>query len=78
VSAEDQREIEEAAAKRDFWALEKRRFDAVKLFNKDLNNSEIGRRLKQSDREPMAEATPGGWRGRPEAGRQSGAPALFE
>jgi hypothetical protein len=26
----------------------------------------------------MADATPGGWRGRPEAGRQSGAPALFE
>jgi len=35
--------------KRDFVALEKRRFQAVKLFNKDLNNSEIGRRLKVSN-----------------------------
>jgi transposase len=35
--------------KRDFVALEKRRFAAVKLFRKDLNNSEIGRRLKVSN-----------------------------
>lgn len=35
--------------KRDFAALEKRRFAAVKLFRKDLNNSEIGRRLKVSN-----------------------------
>lgn len=35
--------------RRDFVALEKRRFDAVKLFKKDLNNSEIGRRLKVSN-----------------------------
>lgn len=35
--------------KRDFVALEKRRFEAVKLFGKDLNNSEIGRRLKVSN-----------------------------
>jgi transposase len=35
--------------KRDFLALEKRRFAAVKLFDKDLNNSEIGRRLKVSN-----------------------------
>jgi len=35
--------------KRDFLALEKRRFEAVKLFDKDLNNSEIGRRLKVSN-----------------------------
>jgi transposase len=35
--------------KRDFVALEKRRFQAVKLFDKDLNNSEIGRRLKVSN-----------------------------
>jgi transposase len=35
--------------KRDFEALEKRRFDAVKLFGKDFNNSEIGRRLKVSN-----------------------------
>jgi transposase len=35
--------------KRDFAALEKRRFQAVKLFNKDLNNSEIGRWLKVSN-----------------------------
>src|SRR5215469_11815317 len=34
---------------RDFVALEKRRFDAVRLFRKDLNNSEIGRRLKVSN-----------------------------
>lgn len=35
--------------KRDFVALEKRRFAAVKLFRKNLNNSEIGRRLKVSN-----------------------------
>ena len=35
--------------RRDFVALEKRRFEAVKLFEKDLNNSEIGRRLKASN-----------------------------
>ena len=35
--------------KRDFVALEKRRFEAVKLFGKSLNNSEIGRRLKVSN-----------------------------
>jgi transposase len=35
--------------KRDFEALENRRFEAVKLFKKDLNNSEIGRRLKVSN-----------------------------
>jgi transposase len=35
--------------KRDFLALEKRRFAAVKLFDKDLNSSEIGRRLKVSN-----------------------------
>jgi DNA-binding NarL/FixJ family response regulator len=35
--------------KRDFVALEKRRFAAVKLFDKGFNNSEIGRRLKVSN-----------------------------
>jgi len=35
--------------KRDFVALEKRRFRAAKLFDTDLNNSEIGRRLKVSN-----------------------------
>ena len=35
--------------KRDFVALEQRRFQAVKLFGKSLNNSEIGRRLKVSN-----------------------------
>jgi len=35
--------------KRDFVALEKRRFEAVQLFGKSLNNSEIGRRLKVSN-----------------------------
>ncbi len=35
--------------KRDFEALEKRRFKAAKLFDKNLNNSEIGRRLKVSN-----------------------------
>jgi transposase len=35
--------------KRDFMALEKRRFAAVKLFDKGFNNSEIGRRLKVSN-----------------------------
>ena len=35
--------------RRDFVALEKRRFQAVNLFDKELNNSEIGRRLKVSN-----------------------------
>jgi transposase len=35
--------------KRNFVALEQRRFDAVRLFDEDLNNSEIGRRLKVSN-----------------------------
>ena len=35
--------------KRDFLALERRRFAAGKLFSKSLNNSEIGRRLKVSN-----------------------------
>jgi transposase len=35
--------------RRDFVALEKRRFEAVKLFDKDFNNSQIGRRLKVSN-----------------------------
>jgi transposase len=35
--------------KRDFTALEQRRFKAVKLFDHDLNNSEIGRRLQVSN-----------------------------
>jgi transposase len=35
--------------RRDFVALEKRRLEAVKLFEKSFNNSEIGRRLKVSN-----------------------------
>jgi transposase len=35
--------------RRDFEALEKRRFAAMALFGKDLNNSEIGRQLKISN-----------------------------
>jgi transposase len=35
--------------KRDFAALEKRRLAASKLFGEQLNNSEIGRRLKVSN-----------------------------
>ena len=35
--------------RRDFVALEKRRLEAVKLFAKSLNNSEIGHRLKVSN-----------------------------
>lgn len=35
--------------RRDFDALEKRRMAAVRLFTTDLNNSEIGRRLKVCD-----------------------------
>jgi DNA-binding NarL/FixJ family response regulator len=35
--------------RRDFVALEKRRFEALKLFEKGFNNSEIGRRLKVSN-----------------------------
>jgi DNA-binding NarL/FixJ family response regulator len=35
--------------KRDLGALEKRRFAAVKLFDKGFHNSEMGRRLKVSN-----------------------------
>src|SRR5512135_3690845 len=35
--------------RRDLVALEKRRFQAAKLFDKNFNNSEIGRRLKVSN-----------------------------
>jgi len=35
--------------RRDFDALEKRRMAAVRLLATDLNNSEIGRRLKVCD-----------------------------
>src|SRR5947209_12989023 len=35
--------------RRDYVALEKRRLEAVALFAKSLNNSEIGRRLKVSN-----------------------------
>lgn len=35
--------------KRNFQTLEQRRFQAVKLFSQQLNNSEIGRRLKVSN-----------------------------
>jgi transposase len=35
--------------KRNFVALARRRFEAVKLFSKSLNNSEISRRLKVSN-----------------------------
>jgi transposase len=35
--------------RRDFVALEKRRFEALELFDKSFNNSEIGRRLKVSN-----------------------------
>jgi transposase len=35
--------------KRNFDALEQRRFEAVQLFSEQLNNSEIGRRLKVSN-----------------------------
>jgi hypothetical protein len=34
---------------RDFVALEKRRFQAVKVFDRDLNNSETCRRLQVSN-----------------------------
>lgn len=42
--------------RRDFVALEKRRFEALKWFEKGFNNSEIGRRLKVSNQ------TVGRWR----------------
>jgi predicted DNA-binding protein (UPF0251 family) len=47
--------------RRDFVALEKRRLEAVKLFAKSLNNSEIGRRLKVSNQtvQQVAEGTSG-------------------
>ena len=47
--------------RRDFEALEKRRMAAVRLFPTDLNNSEIGRRLKicESDGQPLASAISG-------------------
>jgi transposase len=61
--------------KRDFGALEKRRFEAVKLFDKDFNNSEIGRRLKVSNqtvsrwRKEHQEGGNGALRGAGRAGR---------
>jgi hypothetical protein len=45
-------------------ALENRRFDAVKLFAKDFNNSEIDRRLKVSNQ------TVSRWRKEHQEGRQ--------
>jgi len=35
-----------AGVRRDFDALEKRRFSAIRLFNKGLNQSEVARRVK--------------------------------
>ncbi len=67
--------------RRDFVALEKRRFQAVKLFDKNLNNSEIGRRLKVSNqtvsrwRKEYQEAGEGVLR---QAGRAGRLPCLSE
>ncbi len=67
--------------RRDFVALEKRRFQAVKLFDKNLNNSEIGRRLKVSNqtvsrwRKEYQEAGEGALR---QAGRAGRLPCLSE
>lgn len=52
---------------RDFEALEKRRFEAIDLFNEGLNNSDIGRRLK------VASQTVSRWRQEFKAG---GKPAM--
>ena len=35
-----------AGVRRDFDALEKRRFEAIRLLDKGLNQSEVARRLK--------------------------------
>src|SRR5215471_18798518 len=51
--------------RRDFEALEKRRMAAVRLFPTDLNNSEIGRRLKICDQ------TVSRWRAQYRAGGES-------
>lgn len=67
--------------KRDFVALEKRRFKAVKLFGKNLNNSEIGRRLKVSNQTISrwrAEHQEGGHVALRSAGRAGRLPCLDE
>src|SRR5712692_9033821 len=51
--------------RRDFEALEKRRMSAVRLFVTELNNSEIGRRLKVCDQ------TVSRWRAQHRAGGES-------
>ena len=51
--------------RRDFEALEKRRMSAVRLFATQLNNSEIGRRLKVCDQ------TVSRWRAQYRAGGES-------
>ena len=67
--------------KRDFEALEKRRFAAVKLFRENLSNSEIGRRLKVSNQTVSrwrAEHHNGGNVALRSAGRAGRLPSLSE
>jgi transposase len=67
--------------KRDFQELERRRFAAVKLFGKDLNSSEIGRRLKVSNQTVSRwrrEHRRGGKQALRQAGRAGRLPCLNE
>lgn len=67
--------------RRDFEALEKRRFQAVRLFGKNLNNTEIGRRLKVSNQTVSRwrrEYQEGGNVGLRRAGRAGRLPCLNE
>jgi transposase len=67
--------------KRDFDALERRRFQALRLFAKRLNNSEIGRRLKVSNQTVSRwrrERRQGGDNALRQAGRAGRLPRLSE
>jgi transposase len=67
--------------RRDFEELEKRRLAAVALFREDLNNSEIGRRLKVSNQTVSRwrkQYRGGGKRALRKAGRAGRKPELTE
>jgi transposase len=67
--------------RRDFDALERRRFQAVRLFRKQLNNSDIGRRLKVSNQTVSRwrkEHEQGGEKALRQAGRAGRLPRLSE
>jgi len=68
-----------AGVKRDFDALERRRMEAVKLLKKDLNQSEVARRLKVSHQTVSRWAksiAENGARGLAKAGRAGRKPRL--